>query len=188
MNILIVDNNDSFTYNIVEVIRTITDDSIHVVPSREVNLQSIEAYERIIISPGPGLPAEFPVLPKILNMYVHTKPILGICLGHQAICDFFGAKLINLPSVVHGQSRLFSKEYESILFKNIPHSFRIGLYHSWIVDRQSLPDSLSITGTSDDGYIMAVEHKTYKLFGVQFHPESFITQYGSQIIENFINI
>ncbi len=185
--ILIIDNNDSFTYNVVELIKsTGRKNKIDIVLSRNIEISKIGTYNNIIISPGPGLPDDFPVLNDILSKFIGLKPILGICLGHQAICQYFGANLINMQKVVHGQNRKFTQNGNSSLFKNIPQEFEIGLYHSWVVDSHDFPDELKITGTSEDGLIMSVEHKKHKLFGVQFHPESHITQFGKELLSNFL--
>jgi len=188
MNILIIDNNDSFTYNIVELIRNITSNPIRVKPSVALDINEIKRYNRIILSPGPGLSYEFPILAQILKMYGGKIPILGICLGHQAICEFFGAKLSNLPLVVHGQPKKIFVKKNTQLFKKIPNEFTVGLYHSWIVRRSGFPEDLYITGLSEDDIIMSVEHKNLQIYGVQFHPESYITEYGKQLITNFLEI
>ncbi len=186
--ILIVDNNDSFTYNIVELIKNVNEkNKIDVILSDKIDISEISTYDNIIISPGPGLPNDFPILNKILLEFIGLKPILGICLGHQVICQHFGAKLINMKNVVHGQNKKFIHNDNSVLFKNIPQKFEIGLYHSWVVDKHNFPDELKITGKSEDELIMSVEHRHHKLFGVQFHPESHITQFGKELILNFLN-
>ncbi len=185
--ILIVDNNDSFTYNVVELIKSIKGkNTIDVITSNEIEITAINDYDSIILSPGPGLPDDFPVLKEILSKFIGVKPILGICLGHQAICEYFGADLINMKKVVHGQNRLFIQKDNSILFKNIPQKFQIGLYHSWVVSTKNFPHELKITGTSEENLIMSVEHRKHKLFGIQFHPESHVTQFGKELISNFL--
>ena len=186
MKILIVDNNDSFTYNIVELIRSISSYRIHVKYSDSIDIHKVKEYERIIFSPGPGLPHEFPTMSEILTHYENEIPILGICLGHQAICEFYGAKLSNLPKVVHGQpKRLFVKKNEK-LFNKLPQNFTVGLYHSWIVKKNGFPDVLRVTGFSEDNNILSIEHKQYEIYGIQFHPESYITEYGKQLMANFL--
>lgn len=188
MNILIIDNNDSFTYNIVELIRNITSNPIRVISSSCLDINEVKRYNQIILSPGPGLPYEYPIIAQILEIYGDKIPILGICLGHQAICEFFGAKLSNLPTVVHGQPKKIFVKKKSQLFKKIPRDFTVGLYHSWIVRRNGFPEDLCITGLSEDDIIMSVEHKYHKIYGVQFHPESYITEKGKQLMTNFLTI
>jgi anthranilate synthase/aminodeoxychorismate synthase-like glutamine amidotransferase len=188
MKLALIDNKDSFTFNIVDLLRKIRKCEISVLPSNTTEVEKLKHFDKIIISPGPGLPSEFPNLEKILNAYYKEKPFLGICLGHEAICCFFGADIINLPAVVHGQPRQINVRGNSPLFKNIPSGFNAGLYHSWLVSKENFPDELEITGLSVEGDIMAVHHKEHNLFGVQFHPESVITEYGKQIIENFVNV
>ncbi len=187
MNIALIDNNDSFTFNIVEMLRKIPNCKLSVLNSNKLRVNQLEKFDKIIISPGPGLPEEFPILKKILKTYYKEKPILGICLGHEAIGHFFGANLKLLQRVVHGQPRKTKIISDSGLFKNLPKHFDAGLYHSWILDKKNFPNDLLITGISEDGNIMAIQHKHYKLFGVQFHPESIISEYGKDIFLNFLN-
>ena len=186
MSILVIDNEDSFTYNIVDILRKFENVEHVVVQSKAIEMDFADNFEKIIISPGPGLPNNFPELAEMLNRYKASKSILGICLGHQAICSFFGAKLINLPSVSHGQSKSIYVKKSGKLFANIPGKFNAGLYHSWIVDKDQFPDELDITAVSEDDFIMAVSHKQYDIHGVQFHPESFVCEYGFEMIRNFI--
>ena len=187
MNILVIDNEDSFTFNIVDILRKFKTVEHVVIQSKIIEIDFADNFEKIIISPGPGLPHDFPALTKILKRYKARKPILGICLGHQAICSFFGAKLLNLQSVYHGQSRLISVKKRVRLFNDVPDKFNGGLYHSWIVDKNQFPGELDITAVSEDDFIMAVSHKQYDIHGVQFHPESFVCEYGIEMIRNFIS-
>lgn len=186
MKAALIDNNDSFTYNIVELIRDIPGSRLDVIPYEELEMNELRNYENIILSPGPGLPDEFPVLQDVLDRYHSDKSILGICLGHEAIAKFFGAELAHLPAVVHGQPKLINVINESALYRNMPPKFNAGLYHSWVIDKNKLPDELEITGLSDEGNIMSFQHKTLNLFGVQFHPESIITEFGKVMMENFL--
>jgi anthranilate synthase/aminodeoxychorismate synthase-like glutamine amidotransferase len=186
MKAVLIDNNDSFTYNIVELIRAIPGSRLDVIPYEKLKMDKLRSYENIILSPGPGLPDDFPVLQDVLNNYHSTKSILGICLGHEAIAKFFGAELSHLPAVVHGQPKAINVVKESLLFTNMPAKFNAGLYHSWVIEKSKFPDELEITGLSDEGNIMSFQHKTLKLFGVQFHPESIITEYGNDMMENFL--
>lgn len=182
--ILLVDNNDSFTYNVVELLRQVTDKKIDVIKSGNLNIDDVESYEKIIFSPGPSLPRNFPIMWDILDRYKTTKSILGICLGHQAICEYFGAKIEPLNHVLHGVDSTINCNSNSILFRG-KTSMVVGRYHSWTV--RKTPDSLTITATDGDGNIMAIEHSLLPIYGVQFHPESHISQEGITIFENFIN-
>lgn len=188
MKIALIDNNDSFTFNIVEMLRKFFDCKTLVFNSESIKVDQLKNFDKIILSPGPGLPEEFPVLIEILRTYYKEKSILGVCLGHEAIGQFFGASLKQLETVVHGQPKQIKILNKSALFKNIPANFNVGLYHSWILDKEDFPDDLQITAVSEDGYIMSIQHKKYKLFGVQFHPESIITEYGNELFRNFINV
>ncbi len=187
MEIALIDNNDSFTYNIVELIRRIEGKNPAVISSDNLSIGELKKYERLILSPGPGLPDEFPVLQEILTEFHNTVPVLGICLGHEAIARFFGAELEHLPSVVHGQPKEIRVGPESALFKGIPPKFNVGLYHSWVIKKETLPDELEISALSEDGNIMSFRHKNFPLFGVQFHPESIITEYGRELMQNFLS-
>jgi anthranilate synthase/aminodeoxychorismate synthase-like glutamine amidotransferase len=187
MEAALIDNNDSFTYNIVELVRRIPGVDLAVIPYEELRINEFERYEKLIISPGPGLPDEFPRLQEVLEYYHSKIPMLGICLGHEAIARFFGAELAHLPSVVHGQPKEISVQTHSVLFNGIPSKFNAGLYHSWVIDKQSLPDTLQIIAVSEDDNIMSFRHKEYELFGVQFHPESIITEFGKEMMTNFLN-
>lgn len=186
MNILVIDNEDSFTYNIVDILRKIETVKATIIQSTNLEIDFADKFEKLIISPGPGLPADFPALTGIIDKYKYSKSILGICLGHQAICSYFGGKLLNLPSVRHGQSVQISVKKQVKLFADIPAEFTAGLYHSWIVDKDQFPEELNITAVSEEKLIMAVSHKKFDIHGVQFHPESFMCDYGKQIISNFI--
>lgn len=182
--ILIVDNNDSFTYNIVEMVRSVSDIQIKVIKSVDLIIDEVANYDLIILSPGPSLPQDFPILQTIIETYKSTIPILGICLGHQAICTFFGAHLVRSKQVMHGIDSIIETDPNSVLFKGMTQSV-VGRYHSWYVT--DVPDTLKIVAKDNQGVVMAVEHNLYPLFGVQFHPESYITAEGKQIIKNFID-
>lgn len=182
--ILLIDNNDSFTYNVAELIRQTTDQSLVIVKSDKADIEKVEMYDTIIFSPGPSLPDDFPIMKQILRRYDNSKRILGICLGHQAICEYYGARLTNLNTVLHGVESELRCDPCSVLFYGLP-SITVGHYHSWVVTE--LPPTLKITATDQDGIVMAVEHKTKNVFGLQFHPESYITRKGKQIFKNFIN-
>ena len=187
MKTVLIDNNDSFTYNIVELVRKVTGRRLPVISSYQLGIGELEKYDKLILSPGPGLPDEFPVLQEIIEAYCTTKSMLGICLGHEAIAQFFGADLVHLPSVIHGRPREITIINSTILFKDIPEHFNAGLYHSWVIDRNNLPPELLISAVSGEGNIMSFQHKDLKLFGIQFHPESIITEYGKEIMKNFLD-
>lgn len=187
MKILIIDNNDSFTYNLVQLVGQSGCTDFRVIKN---NISGFDAggFDKIIFSPGPGIPDEEAGLMKyIMQNYASAKSILGICLGHQAIAGFFGAKLINLPEVFHGvKEKIIVAGKGEYLFKGIAATFYGGLYHSWCVSDNCFPDCLEISAVSESGIIMALSHKIYDVKGVQFHPESIMTDYGSEIIRNWM--
>lgn len=186
MKILIIDNYDSFTYNIVDALR-----SLGVVPdvvrNDRLDLDAIADYDKIIISPGPGIPSEAGQLPQVLSRYASVKPILGICLGHQALGEFFGATLHNLDEVYHGVATPIEIVADDYIFDGVDNGAQVGRYHSWVVDRASLPDCLEVTAMSADGAIMAMRHRSLDIRGVQFHPESIMTAAGPRILANWLN-
>lgn len=194
MCLLILDNHDSFTWNLAELLRSIGKVSFNIISSEKFELSSMPEYDRIIFSPGPGLPQEQPAMFRILEEIEvrqqkkeRVPSILGVCLGMQAIAQHFGAKLFNLPEVVHGQPRKLTILHpDHYLFKGISDGFEAGLYHSWAVDPESLPGSLEVLAKSSDGTIMAIAHKTLPICGVQFHPESIMTEHGKKLIENWM--
>lgn len=185
MKLLIFDNYDSFTYNIAHAVR-----ALGVKPdvrrNDRITLEEVDAYDKIIISPGPGIPSEAGILPQLLERYASEKPILGVCLGHQAIGERFGAKLRNLSTVYHGVQTPVHLTADDYIFAGMPSEFEVGRYHSWVVDKSSLPEELQVTAFSPDGEIMAMRHRVYDVRGVQFHPESILTPYGMTIIENWL--
>lgn len=186
MKVLVFDNYDSFTYNIVHVLREF-DVNPDVIRNDKITLENIEPYDKIIISPGPGIPDESGLLMPMLKKYAEKKSILGVCLGHQAIGQYFGASLVNLSEVYHGIStpvKIIKKDY---LFEDMPTEFLVGRYHSWVVDNSGFPaDTLEILAIDTNGMIMALRHKELDIRGVQFHPESVLTQNGKKIIENWL--
>lgn len=187
MKILVFDNYDSFTYNLVHLVEKITDTKPDVYRNDEISLDEINKYDKIILSPGPGLPQEAGLLLPLIKTYAMTKSILGVCLGHQAIGEVFGAKLINLETVFHGVATpIIQTEKKSILFTGLADTFEAGRYHSWIVDKNTLPPELEITATDENDYIMAMQHKTADIQSVQFHPESILTPAGEHIIRNWL--
>ena len=186
--ILLLDNNDSFTYNIVDYLRRIKIFDFKVRRTNNVKINEIKYFDKIIISPGPGLPNDFPIIFDVLEKYYTSKHILGICLGHQVIGSFFAAKLINIFPVVHGQAHKIKIIKQSPIFKNLPVSFNAGLYHSWAIDFDDFPNELEITALSENNTIMSIASKKFSIFGIQFHPESYITEYGLEILKNFADL
>jgi len=187
MKILVFDNYDSFTYNLVHVIKEVSDAEVVVVRNDKLDLKDAALYDKIVLSPGPGIPSEAGLLLDIIKMYAGKIDILGVCLGHQAIGEAFGASLINLDDVHHGLAENVKQVSEDVLFEGLPEVFEVGRYHSWIVSGENLPDCFEITSIDDQGQIMSMRHKEFKLRGVQFHPESVLTPHGKQIIKNWIN-
>ena len=185
MKLLIFDNYDSFTYNIAHAVRALGAEP-DVRRNDRITLEEVDAYDKIIISPGPGIPSEAGILPQLLERYASEKPILGVCLGHQAIGERFGAKLRNLSTVYHGVQTPVHLTADDYIFAGMPSEFEVGRYHSWVVDKSSLPEELQVTAFSPDGEIMAMRHRVYDVRGVQFHPESILTPYGMTIIENWL--
>ncbi|MDE7460731.1 MAG: aminodeoxychorismate/anthranilate synthase component II [Paramuribaculum sp.] len=186
MKLLIFDNYDSFTYNIVHAVRELGIEP-DVRRNDCITLDEVDAYDKIIISPGPGIPSEAGILPDLLRRYAPLKPILGVCLGEQAIGECFGAKLENLSRVYHGIRSTISITTPDYLFEGLPDRIDVGRYHSWVVSREDFPECLEITAMSDDGNIMALRHREFDVRGVQFHPESILTPDGMTIISNWIN-
>jgi anthranilate synthase component II len=184
--ILIFDNYDSFTYNLFHLVEKHTDIPVHVRRNNEISLDEVDMYDRIILSPGPGLPSEANNLIDLIKTYAGRKPILGVCLGHQAIAEAFGGKLKNLSTVHHGVSVETNHFNNDVLFEDIPATFKTGRYHSWVADEQSLPKDFIITAKSAEGTIMAIKHKEHNLKGIQFHPESVLTEYGDTMIINWL--
>lgn len=187
MKILILDNYDSFTYNLVQYVKEITGMRPDVMRNDKISLDAVAAYDFIILSPGPGLPREAGIMIDLIKRYAPTKKILGVCLGHQAIAEAFGGELFNLPKVYHGvATQIKITDSSDVVFKNCPHEIVVGRYHSWAVVKENLPPELKITAIDEHGVIMAFAHKTYDVKGVQFHPESIMTAYGKQMLQNFI--
>ena len=188
MKIIIIDNYDSFTFNLLHYVEEFVE-QVDVFRNDKISLKKIEKYDKIILSPGPGLPKDVPILHQIIKTYYKEKAILGICLGHQAIAESFGGSLFNLSKVVHGLARntIITKKNEK-LFQNIPNNFNSGRYHSWAVCKNNFPKTLEITAIDNENLIMALSHKKYKVKGVQFHPESIMTNYGKEIINNFLKL
>lgn len=186
MKIIINDNYDSFVYNLSHLIKEF---GVEVTVKRndQFKLEDIETFDKILLSPGPGIPEEAGLLMDVIRTYAGRKPILGVCLGEQAIGEVFGGKLTNLDDVFHGIQSQIKLTVSDYLFEGLPSKIKVGRYHSWIVDKNSLPDCLEVTAVSEEGYIMALRHKTLDIRGVQFHPESVLTPDGKQILYNWIN-
>ena len=187
MKIVIIDNYDSFTYNLAHLVKSLGA-QVTVLRNDRFELSDLEAFDKIILSPGPGIPSEAGLLLDVIRTYAGRKPMLGVCLGHQAIGEVFGAKLENLADVYHGvalEGTQFRKDY---IFDGLPERITMGRYHSWVVSREDFPDCLEITAISDEGRIMALRHRQYDIHGIQFHPESVLTPDGAEIISNWLNL
>jgi len=188
MKILVFDNYDSFTYNLVHLVEKIIQTKVEVFRNDQIALEEVKAYDKIILSPGPGIPNEAGLLLPLIKEYASSKSILGVCLGHQAIGQAFGGNLINLSTVYHGVATpiYINENIKSPLFKGLNGEVEVGRYHSWIVEEKNFPESLEITARDDNNYIMALQHKTYDVQGVQFHPESVLTPKGELIMRNWL--
>jgi anthranilate synthase component II len=187
MKIIVIDNYDSFTYNLVHAIKKITGGPVTVARNDEISLQELEEFDKIVLSPGPGIPEEAGLLLPIIREFAPRKSMLGVCLGHQAIGEVFGAKLLNMNRVLHGIATPVNTTTETtLLFDGVPPRFDAGRYHSWIVDGNDLPGCLVVTGVDDEGRIMSMHHRDYNVHGVQFHPESVLTPTGEKMIENWL--
>jgi anthranilate synthase component 2 len=187
MKILVFDNYDSFTYNLVHLVEQITNEKVDVFRNDEISLDDVNAYDKIILSPGPGIPSEAGLLLPLIKRYAPTKSILGVCLGHQAIGEAFGGTLTNLSKVYHGVAtpiRITNKAAQ--ILKGLPETIEVGRYHSWIINNDNFPAELEVTATDENGYIMALQHKTFDVQGVQFHPESVLTPDGEKILRNWL--
>ncbi len=185
MKILVIDNYDSFTYNLVQYIREIGAGTVDVYRNDAISLEEVAAYDTIVLSPGPGVPMQSGITPKVIKTYYKSKSILGVCLGHQAIGEVFGGELENLKEVFHGVATHINITQDDILFQDLPRPLEVGRYHSWIVKKQGLPECLEVTAEDQDGIIMALSHKQYNVRGVQFHPESILTPDGKKLLSNF---
>lgn len=186
MKILILDNYDSFTYNLAHLVKSLGFNDVDVYRNDKIDIDDISGYDKIILSPGPGIPSEAGIMKQLIEKYADNKPILGVCLGHQAIGEAFGGKLKNLEDVYHGISTTSYKTSSDYILDGLNDECEIGRYHSWIVEKNGLPECLEVTMQDKDGQIMALKHKTYDVHGVQFHPESVLTPEGYIIIQNFL--
>ena len=185
MKIVIIDNYDSFTYNLSHLVKELGVE-VTVLRNDQFRLEDLEQFSKIILSPGPGIPSEAGLLTDVIRCYAGRKPILGVCLGHQAIGEVFGARLENLSDVFHGVATPCHITSDDPLFSSIDRDITVGRYHSWVVSRVGLPDCLEVTATSDEGQIMALRHRELNVRGIQFHPESVLTPDGKRMIQNWL--
>lgn len=189
MKILLLDNYDSFTFNLFQLVAEVGGVRPDVFRNDKIRLFEIEKYDKILLSPGPGVPAEAGIMPELVKTFAASKSILGVCLGHQCIAETFGARLENMKQVCHGLGlETIIDEPDEPLFRRMPPTFISGRYHSWTVTRENLPDCLQITASDDAGRVMAVSHKNFDARGIQFHPESVLTTQGAQIIRNWLKL
>jgi len=185
MKILVVDNYDSFVFNLVHILHNLGVDEVEVLKNDKIDLDSINNFDKILLSPGPGIPKDAGLMPEIINRFASSKSILGICLGHQAIAESFGGSLINMQTPLHGVTSPLTLTQEDYLFDGISSGINVGHYHSWIVDNK-LPDTLEVLASDESGNIMALRHKEYDVRGLQFHPESVLTESGIAMIANWL--
>lgn len=198
MKILVFDNYDSFTYNLVHLVQKITHDQVDVFRNDELPMEKVKVYDKIILSPGPGIPSEAGMLLPLIKEYAASKSILGVCLGHQAIGEAFGATLTNLSTVYHGVATKIHvlhpalagsplpTDHSPSIFRSLPDTIEVARYHSWVVDEKGFPEELEITAKDDNNYIMALQHRKYDVEGVQFHPESVLTPDGETMMRNWL--
>ena len=186
MKIVIIDNYDSFTYNLSHLVKELGAE-VSVVRNDEFELEALDAFDKIILSPGPGIPSEAGLLLEVIRHYAGRKPILGVCLGHQAIGEVFGGQLTNLSTVFHGVATEGTQLGNDYLFDGLPERITMGRYHSWVVDREGWPEALEVTALSDEGQVMALRHREMDIHGIQFHPESVLPPDGRHMLENFIS-
>ena len=185
MKILVIDNYDSFVYNLVYMLKSFSAVEVTVVKNNQFEMGNVNQYDKILLSPGPGIPKDAGLMTALIKAYAATKSILGVCLGHQAIAEVFGASLYNLPEPLHGIASTIHLTSEDDLFFDVPTTFKVGHYHSWVV-RNTTQTAIEIIAEDQHKNIMALKHKEFDVKGVQFHPESILTEYGYQIIKNWI--
>jgi anthranilate synthase component 2 len=187
MKILVLDNYDSFTYNLVQYVERVTGKAVYVFRNDQITVEAAGSYDKILISPGPGIPSEAGITLDLIRRWGSSKSILGVCLGHQAIAEAYGGSIYNLSTVYHGVAgqmrQVVTGDY---LMEGIPVDFEAGRYHSWVVEPETLPPELEVTVENDEGYIMAIRHREHDVRGVQFHPESVLTEYGGRMILNWV--
>lgn len=186
--ILVFDNYDSFTYNLVHLVEKLLQQKVDVYRNDEIAMEKVAEYDKIILSPGPGIPTEAGLLLPLIKEYAASKSILGVCLGHQAIGEAFGGKLVNLSTVYHGVATPVKVLQRTGVFEGVPESLEVGRYHSWVVSDEALPADLEVTARDDNNYIMGLRHKSYDVQGVQFHPESVLTPDGERLMKNWLGL
>ncbi len=186
MKILVFDNYDSFTYNLVHAVKKLGYNDLEVHRNDQISIDDIDRFDKIILSPGPGVPSESGILLDVIKTYAPSKSILGVCLGEQAIAEAFGGSLINLSEVYHGISSMIDVLEDDLIFNGLPKQIEVGRYHSWAVEKSTLPDCLKITAVDKTGMIMALTHKIFDVKGVQFHPESVLTPLGENLLNNWL--
>ena len=187
MKILVFDNYDSFTYNLVQMIEQIVGEKVDVFRNDQITLEEIEKYDKIVLSPGPGIPSEAGILIELIKNFAPTKSIFGVCLGLQAIAEAFGGSLVNLSEIYHGvATNAHTVKKDAHLLRDLPENLEVGRYHSWAVNPEDFPEELVITSIDSNGMIMSLQHKIYDVHAVQYHPESILTPQGKKIIENFL--
>ena len=185
MKIAVIDNYDSFTYNLVHYLEDLNA-NVTVFRNDEFELNELEKFDKILLSPGPGIPDEAGLLKEVIKKYATTKSIFGVCLALQAIGEVFGGNLTNLEKVYHGVATKVTKTEDDFIFNDLPNEFEVGRYHSWVVSNENLPADLIVTSTDENGQIMSMKHANFDIRGVQYHPESVLTPFGKKILENWL--
>ena len=188
MAILLLDNYDSFTFNLLHILEKLSEDDVTVIRNDKIKIEDIAHFSSVVLSPGPGLPSTAGIMPQLITRYFNKKKILGVCLGMQAIGEHFGTELKNLTTVIHGEAHLLNIKSNATLFKNCPPHFLVGRYHSWVLNRTTLSSELEIIAEDADQEIMAIKHRELPIYGVQFHPESILSQYGEIVIKNWLSL
>ena len=190
MKILMLDNYDSFTYNLVQMLEELEGVKVTVRRNDEITLSEVEPFEKIVLSPGPGIPSGAGMMPEIVREFAETKSILGVCLGHQCIGEVFGGTLLNIDQPIHGKATPIEViDPTELLFRGLPRSFSVGRYHSWVVKNEQFPvDELTVTAVDNCGQVMALRHNRLRVRGVQFHPESILTEHGHEMLRSFVEL
>jgi len=187
MKILVLDNYDSFVYNLVHYIKQLGFEDVDVFRNDKISLEDVAKYDKILLSPGPGIPEEAGIMLDLIKKYASSKSILGVCLGHQAIAESFGGELENMSEVLHGVGNTMKIVAEDVIYTGLPSSFEVGRYHSWQVKKGSLGDAFKLTAIDEHDNVMSIRHETYDVVGVQYHPESILTENGLAIVRNWLN-